>query len=83
MAVRLDRVLLGLGSGALTAALLVAGGILVLQDAVITAGLPFSVVMLVMVVGMVRALKDERFAPVPGRKHRLAEEIWTGRDEVS
>lgn len=40
-------------------------------------------VMLVMVVGMVRALKDERFAPVPGQKHRLAEETWTGRDDVS
>lgn len=80
---RLQRVLWGLGVGALTAVLLVAGGVQVLQDAVITAGLPFSAVMLAMVVGMVRALRDERFAPVPGQKHRLAKEIWTGRDEVS
>lgn len=80
---RRQRVLWGLGVGALTAVLLVAGGIQVLQDAVITAGLPFSAVMLAMVVGMLRALRDERFAPVPGQKRRLAEEIWTGRDEIS
>lgn len=80
---RIQRVIWGLGSGALTAALLVAGGIQVLQDAVIAAGLPFSVVMIIMAVGMIRALRHERFAPVPGRKRRLAEEIWTGRDEVS
>lgn len=46
-------------------------------------GLSFSIVVIVMAVGTVRALRDERFAPVPGRKHRLAEAIWTGRDEVS
>ncbi len=80
---RLQRVLWGLGSGALTALLLVAGGIQVLQDAVIAAGLPFSAVMLIMVVGMLRALKDEHFAPLPGQKRHLPEELWTGRDEVS
>lgn len=78
---RFQRVFWGLGTGALTAILLVAGGVQALQDAVITAGFPFSLVMIAMVVGILRALKHEKFASLPGRKRRLAKELWTGRDE--
>ena len=57
------RVLWGLCGGVLTAVLLVTGGVQALQDAVITAGLPFSVVMIFIVVGMLRALKSETPEP--------------------
>jgi choline/glycine/proline betaine transport protein len=78
---RFQRVLWGLGGGALTAVLLIAGGVKALQDAVITAGFPFSLVMIAMVVGILRALGHEKFASVEGQKRRLAKELWTGRDE--
>lgn len=64
---RFQRALWGLGAGALTAVLLIGGDVQALQDAVITAGLPFSLVMIVMVAGMLRALKQERLAPLSGQ----------------
>lgn len=57
------RVLWGLCGGVLTAVLLVTGGVQALQDAVVTAGLPFSVVMIFIVLGMLRALKSETPEP--------------------
>lgn len=69
------------GNGALTAVLLLAGGIAVLQDAVILAALPFSLVIVLMVWGFVRALHGEPLAaPREGCKHQRAAEPWTGAD---
>lgn len=48
-----------------------------LQGAVIAAALPFSVVMLVMVVGLIRALESERFAARPGERTVAPAEPWT------
>jgi len=59
------RVLWGLSEGAVAAVLLVAGGLGALQTASITAALPFSIIMLAMCVGLVKALGDE----VPGPQY--------------
>jgi len=74
------RVLWGLGIGVLTAVLVVAGGTQTLQDAVIAAALPFSFIMILMVAGVVKGLRAERYAPREGRKHHLPQEPWTGVD---
>jgi len=77
------RIVWGVGEGAIAALLLVAGGLTALQAAVITAGLPFSVVMAGMAYAFLRALRDEEAAPRPvataGRGR--ASEPWTGRDD--
>ncbi|OOC10379.1 BCCT family transporter [Thioalkalivibrio halophilus] len=62
--------------GLLTAVLLLAGGLEVLQSAVILAALPFSLVMLVMVVGLIRGLEEERWAPRPGEHNIVPSEPW-------
>lgn len=73
-----------LGNGALTAVLLVAGGIAVLQDAVILAALPFSLIIVLMLWGFILALRHEPLAaPREGCKHQRAAEPWTGADEAS
>jgi choline/glycine/proline betaine transport protein len=59
------RVIWGLSEGAVAAVLLVAGGLSALQTASITAALPFSVIMLFMILGLMRALRDE----VPGPQY--------------
>jgi len=72
-----------IGNGVLTAVLLVAGGIAVLQDAVILAALPFSLVIVVMVAGLLKALRSEPLAaPREGCKHSRAAEPWTGADDA-
>ncbi len=53
------RIFWGLAVGVVAAVLLLAGGLEGLQAAVVIAALPFSVVMLLMTVGLVRALRDE------------------------
>jgi choline/glycine/proline betaine transport protein len=70
------RVLWGAILGLLTGVLLVAGGLETLQDAVILAALPFSVVILVMIVGLWRALQDERFAAREGQRVLAPREPW-------
>ncbi len=62
---------------ALTAALLVAGGIETLQNAVIMASLPFSVGLIAMMVGLVWALEEEVYGPVRGDRSVLPSEPWT------
>jgi choline/glycine/proline betaine transport protein len=74
------RIIWGLGVGALTGVLLAGGGVPTLQSAVVMAGLPFSVVVLVMVLGLIAALRTEEAGPRPARKTRLSREPWTGRD---
>jgi choline/glycine/proline betaine transport protein len=46
--------------GALTLALLLAGGLVTLQSAVVVMGLPFAVVLCLMAWGLLRALREER-----------------------
>jgi choline/glycine/proline betaine transport protein len=53
------RVFWGIGEGAVAGVLLILGGLQALQTASITAALPFSVVMLVMVYGLIKALQQE------------------------
>lgn len=53
------RVLWGLGEGAVAAVLLLAGGLSALQTASIVAALPFSIIILMMIWGLVKALNDE------------------------
>jgi len=72
------RALWGLGIGALTAVVLVAGGLEALQSSVIMAALPFSVVMVLMIAGLMAALRQERFAPRTGHKARLPRQPWAG-----
>jgi len=77
---RAHRLAWGLGIGVLTAILMLAGGVTTLQDAVVMAGFPFSIIILLMIGGLIRELKRERFAGRMPEKQRLAEEPWTGYD---
>ncbi|EDN65760.1 BCCT transporter [Beggiatoa sp. PS] len=54
------RIFWGMGEGAVAGVLLILGGLQALQTASITAALPFSFVMLVMVYGLVKALREEK-----------------------
>ena len=53
------RIIWGLGLGAVSAVLLMAGGLKALQTAAIAAALPFSVVLMLMCVAFVKGLDDE------------------------
>jgi choline/glycine/proline betaine transport protein len=67
----MHRVIWGLSEGAVAAVLLLAGGLTALQTASITAALPFSVIMLFMMVGLTKSLREE--VPEPqyfGAGHR-------------
>jgi choline/glycine/proline betaine transport protein len=75
-------VLWGVILGLLTAVLLLAGGLEILQGAVILAALPFSLVMLVMVAGLLRGLEDERYAPRPGEYTIAPSEPWHVPDRL-
>lgn len=77
----LPRIIWGLGVGTLTGVLLAGGGVPTLQSAVVMAGIPFSVVILLMVVGLIKALRAEESGPRLPLKTRLSREPWTGRDE--
>ncbi|MFO7527279.1 MAG: BCCT family transporter [Marinobacter sp.] len=77
----LPRVIWGLGVGTLTGILLAGGGVPTLQSAVVMAGIPFSIVILMMVAGLIKALRMEEFGPRQPLKSRLSREPWTGRDE--
>lgn len=76
------RILWGLLLGMLTAILLVAGGLETLQSAVIMAALPFSLVVLLMLSGLLSALQDERFAPRSGERHEAPREPWADLDDA-
>ncbi|WP_417452948.1 BCCT family transporter [Kiloniella sp.] len=53
------RVIWGLGEGFVAAALLMAGGLKALQAAAIAAALPFSIIMIFMMIGLVKSLRQE------------------------
>ncbi|MCZ4280864.1 BCCT family transporter [Kiloniella laminariae] len=53
------RVIWGLGEGFVAAALLYVGGLEALQAAAIAAALPFSIIMIFMMIGLVKALRQE------------------------
>ncbi len=67
----------GLIIAGLTAALLVAGGVDTLQNAVIMAALPFSVGLIAMMIGLVWALEEEIYGPRKGQRSVLPTEPWT------
>ncbi len=66
------RVIWGLKEGLVAAVLLLAGGLSALQTAAITAALPFSVIMLFMAWGLVRALRAEPLPSFAGPGHRVS-----------
>ena len=55
----IHRVIWGLGEGLVAAVLLLAGGLSALQTASIAAALPFSLIMIAMIYGLMRALNEE------------------------
>ena len=61
------RVFWGFGEGAVAAVLLASGGLGALQTASLAAGLPFSIIMFIMMWGLIRALKDEPLVQRPVR----------------
>ena len=79
---RLHRIVWGVVLGLLTAILLLAGGLEVLQAAVIMAALPFSLVIMLMIAGLLRALHDERFAARPGHRVEAPREPWADLDDA-
>ena len=70
------RVLWGVFLALLTGVLLVAGGLETLQSAVITAAMPFSLIVIGMIFGLLRALAGERFAPREGGRATAPAEPW-------
>ena len=61
----MHRVIWGLSEGAVAAVLLLAGGLSALQTASIVSALPFSVIMIFMVIGLMQSLRRE----VPGPQY--------------
>ncbi len=70
------RILWGVFLALLTSVLLLAGGLDTLQAAVIAAAMPFSLVVLSMVLGLLRALAGERFAAREGERSAFPAEPW-------
>ena len=78
----IHRILWGIFLALLTAVLLIAGGLDTLQSAVITAAMPFSVVVICMVFGLLKALSEERFAPRHGELSPSPAEPWAVTDDM-
>ncbi|MGC9456397.1 MAG: BCCT family transporter [Halothiobacillaceae bacterium] len=79
----LHRIVWGVVLAVLTAVLLIAGGLEVLQAAVIAAALPFSLVVIAMIAGLLRALADERFAAREGVMTTKPAEPWAVSDHTN
>ncbi|WP_445005492.1 BCCT family transporter [Halomonas mongoliensis] len=78
----LHRILWGAVLGLLTAVLLLAGGLETLQAAVIMAALPFSVVIMLMIAGLLKALHRERYAARTGERAEAPREPWADLDDA-
>ncbi len=76
------RLLWGGLLGLLTAVLLMAGGLETLQAAVIMAALPFSVVVMLMVAGLLKALHRERYAARTGERIEAPREPWADLEDA-
>ncbi|MBE0487830.1 MAG: BCCT family transporter [Halomonas sp.] len=76
------RIFWGAVLGLLTAVLLTAGGLETLQAAVIMAALPFSVVIMLMIAGLLKALHRERYAARTGERAEAPREPWADLDDA-
>lgn len=76
------RIIWGAALGLLTAVMLLAGGLETLQSAVIMAALPFSVVVVLMVFGLLKALQNERFAARAGARAEAPREPWVDLEDA-
>ncbi|MBB3330572.1 choline/glycine/proline betaine transport protein [Halomonas campaniensis] len=76
------RILWGVVLGLLTAVLLMAGGLETLQAAVIMAALPFSVVIMLMIAGLLKALHRERYAARTGERTEAPREPWADLEDA-
>lgn len=79
----IHRVLWGVFLALLTAVLLLAGGLETLQAMVIAAALPFSVVAIGMIIGLLSELHSERFSPREGEKSAPLAEPWAVVEELA
>lgn len=76
------RILWGAVLGLLTAVLLMAGGLETLQAAVIMAALPFSLVIMLMIAGLLKALHRERYAARTGERAEAPREPWVDLEDA-
>lgn len=76
------RIIWGIVLALLTGTLLFVGGLEALQSAVIAAALPFSVVVIIMVAGLLRALRGERYAARRGQRTDPPREPWVDSEEL-
>ncbi|MGM0518463.1 MAG: BCCT family transporter [Campylobacterota bacterium] len=76
------RILWGIILTLLTGVLIVAGGLQTLQAAVITAALPFSFVIILMVVGLLKSLSLEKTPVRSGNESVAAREPWILEKDV-
>lgn len=76
------RILWGVVLGLLTSVLLLAGGLETLQSAVIMAALPFSVIIILMMFGLLKALHHERYAARTGERFEAPREPWVDLDDA-
>lgn len=76
------RILWGIFLALLTAVLLLAGGLETLQAAVIAAALPFSLVVMAKATGLLRALREERYAARAGERKLAPAEPWAVAEDV-
>lgn len=83
----MHRFMWGVFLALLTAVLLVAGGLAILQAAVIAAAMPFSLIVLAMIASLLQALKQEKFAARTGGRSVSPAEPWiiaeTDQDDES
>lgn len=75
------RVGWSIGIGMLTAAMTFAGDIRIVQSAVVLAAFPFSIMLIAMCAGLIRALTNEEEGPREGSKAHRPKQPWTGEDE--
>ncbi len=76
------RALWGIVLTLLTGVLIVAGGLQTLQAAVISAALPFSAVILIMIAGLLKSLSLERTVTRSGNESAPAREPWVVPEET-